>query len=67
MSQRARLTQGLAYTRMQEAELVLDAWLTAQERLLAAPAPQARIRHCQDQVRAATAHRDAVTYEWSQL
>lgn len=67
MSQRARQTQGLAFTRMQEAELVLDAWLTAQERLLAGPAPRARVRHCQDQVRAATAHRDVAVYEWQGL
>lgn len=67
MSQRARLDQGLAFTRMQEAELVLDAWQEAQARLLAGPAPRARVRHCQDQVRAAAAHRDATVYEWERL
>jgi hypothetical protein len=65
--QRARQGQGLAFTRMQEAELVLDAWRAAQERLLAGPAPRARVRHCQDQVRAAERHRDAATTTWQEL
>ena len=67
MRQRARLSQGLAFTRMQESQDVLDAWLEAQQRLEATGASRARIRHCRDQVRAAQSHRDAAVYEWQGL